>query len=320
MGLSLKDGITEVVAFHDKENNQLKLPNSHRYPGSIAVLAAYINHHKIKEVNCDLPGDGYMQAIGMPMALWGEDRYVQDRINVGTNYSLVTALKNVEAVDTATSSINSCVRRLTFPGRTDYPKGITELTHVIGELHDNVWSHGVSTGFSFAQKWAVPRTNRQEHYIEFALADCGLGFFKELKRAKIEAITSHQDAIAWCIQEGNSSKHADLKDDWEQQIPDDFMGGSVFGKGVAVKEKDNNHQGLGLAHLMKLVKTYEGELQLATGNVCLEVVGDVVSYTPLQVEWPGVAISCRFKIHRLAADHDEEIDSQLMDIMQALGG
>ncbi|HID8167779.1 hypothetical protein ACQKEC_14420 [Serratia marcescens] len=323
MGLGLKDGIVEAIAFYDKKDNKLNLPNSHRHPGSIAVLAAFINHHKIKEEDCGFHGDGYMQAIGMPMALWGEDRYVQDRINVGTNYSLVTALQNVEAVDTATSSINSCVRRLTFPDRVDYPRGVTELTHVIGELHDNVWSHGRSTGFSFAQRWAVPRTNRTEHFIEFALADCGLGFLRELNRANIPNINSHQDAIDWCIQEGNSSKHADLKDDWEQQVPDDFMGGSMFGKGVAVKEKSNNHQGLGLAHLMKLVKTYEGELQLATGNVCLQANGDAVSYTELPVEWPGVAISCRFKIHKLAVEHvehDSEEDSQLLDIMKALGG
>lgn len=97
----------------------------------------------------------------------------------------------------------------------------------------------------------------------------------------------------------------------------------MFGKGVAVKEKSNNHQGLGLAHLMKLVKTYEGELQLATGNVCLQANGDAVSYTELPVEWPGVAISCRFKIHKLAVEHvehDSEEDSQLLDIMKALGG
>ena len=44
-------------------------------------------------------------------------------------------------------------------------------------------------------------------------------------------------------------------------------------------------------------------------------------YTELRTEWPGVAISCRFKIHELAVDKDsEENDPQLMEIMRALGG
>ncbi|MDE4625874.1 hypothetical protein [Klebsiella pneumoniae] len=323
MGLGLKDAIEQTAEHHQRDTNKLSLPDNYWHPGFITVLAAYVNHHRITENNCTFTRPGYMQAINMHGALWGEDQYQQERLRVGTNYSLVTALNNVEAVDIATGSINSCVRQLAFPGkgRTDYPKGLTDLTHVIGELHDNVWSHGKSTGFSFAQRSAVPLTQRKEHYLEFSLADYGLGFLKELRRAGISGILSHKDAIAWCIQKGHSSKHADLQDDWAQQLPQDFMGGSMFGSGVAVKEKENNHQGLGLYHLMKLVKTYNGQLQLATGNVCLEAIGDEVTYTQLKSEWPGVAISCRFKIHELAVDKDnEENDPQLMEIMQALGG
>ncbi|HCT7709182.1 TPA: hypothetical protein OT801_003275 [Morganella morganii] len=323
MGLGLKDAILHTAAFHNRETNQLSLPKSHWHPGFITVLAAYVNHHEITEENCTLSNPDYMRAINLQGALWGEDQYQQERVNVGRNYSLVTALTNVEAVDVATSTINSCVRQLTFPESDprEYPKGLTDLTHVIGELHDNVWSHGKSTGFSFAQRSAVPYTDRREFFLEFSLADCGLGFLRELRRAGMLDIETHQDAIAWCIQEGHSSKHADLQDDWAQQLPQDFIGGSVFGSGVAVKEKENNHQGLGLYHLMKLVKTYNGELQLATGDVCLEAIGDEVSYTKLPHEWLGVAISCRFKIHELADDKDNEEDNpQLLEIMQALGG
>ncbi|MCF3290987.1 hypothetical protein L1027_25035, partial [Escherichia coli] len=185
--------------------NELQLPNNHWHPGFITVLAAYVNHHKITEDNCVLSCPGYMRAINLHGALWGEDQYQQERVNVGRNYSLVTALTNVEAVDVATGSINSCVRQLTFPDRDprDCPKGLTDLTHVIGELHDNVWSHGKSTGFSFAQRSAVPHTQKKEHYLEFSLADCGLGFLRELRRAGIPGIETHQDAIAWCIQEGH---------------------------------------------------------------------------------------------------------------------
>ncbi|HHR6224336.1 TPA: hypothetical protein ACS724_002850 [Providencia alcalifaciens] len=324
MGWDLKDAIRYTAAFHDKKTNKLHLQKNHYHPGFITVLAAYINHHGIAKEDCLLPesNSSYMSAVNFQGALWGEDSCSQERINVGRNYSLVTALTNVDAVDMATSSINSCVRQLTFPNRklSEYPKGLTDLTHVIGELHDNVWSHGKSTGFSFAQRSAVPRTGKREHYLEFSLADCGLGFLRELRRANIPNVNTHEEAIKWCIQQGNSSKHADLQDDWAQQLPQDFIGGSVFGHAVAVKEKENNHQGLGLDHLMKLVKTYNGDLQLATGNVCLEVSGGEIKYTELPNEWSGVAISCRFKIHELSIDHDSDDDPELLEIMSALGG
>lgn len=322
MGLGLKDGIQEIARLHNRGENKIHLPDAHRHPGYIAVLAAYINHHGIQERDCGFPVGDYFKAIGLPMALWGEDRYEQGRVNVGTNYSLVTALKNVEAVDAATLSINSCIRRLTFPERQVYPPGINALTHVVGELHDNVWSHGRATGFSFAQKWAVPGTQRQEHFLEFALADCGMGFLRELRRAGIAGINTHRDAISWCIREGNSSKHADKIDNWAQQLPHDNMGGNMFGSGVpvAVKEKENNHQGLGLDHLMKLVNNYHGQLLLASGDVCLVAEGGDVGYETLQTEWPGVAVSCRFKLSDLAIDGEEDTDQELMDIMQMLGG
>ena len=129
-----------------------------------------------------------MRAINLHGALWGEDQYQQERVNVGRNYSLVTALTNVEAVDVATGSINSCVRQLTFPDRDprDCPKGLTDLTHVIGELHDNVWSHGKSTGFSFAQRSAVPHTQKKEHYLEFS-ENCGELVYPELRLTRMRS-------------------------------------------------------------------------------------------------------------------------------------
>lgn len=319
MGLDLKDALRMVPAFHNTTTNKLDIPRAHFSPGFLAVLSAYINNRGLAEEQCTLPGDGYLQAIGIHAALWGQDRYEQPRINVGTNYSLITPLRSVEAVDDATSTINSCIRRLVFPERESYPDGVNDLMHVVGELHDNVWSHGRSTGFSLAQKSAVPYTGRQQHFLEFALADCGMGFLSELRRANIRDIVTHKDAIQWCIQQGNSSKHADQQDDWAQQLPYDHIGGNVFGHGVAVRESQNNHQGLGLAHLMSLVATYNGTLLIASGDTCLSAQGDVVTYEQLQTDWKGVAISCRFILSDLATEHDETSDPELADIMRQLG-
>ena len=92
MGLGLKDGILHTAAFHRKETNKLLLPNNHCHPGFITVLAAYVNHHKITEDDCTLPSPEYMRAINLQGALWGEDQYRQERVNVGRNYSLVTEI------------------------------------------------------------------------------------------------------------------------------------------------------------------------------------------------------------------------------------
>jgi len=69
-----------------------------------------------------------------------------ERLNEGRNYASITALRNAEQVDNATTTINNCIRSLA--GNND-SKGISELTKVVGELHDNVWSHGKSTGFQW---------------------------------------------------------------------------------------------------------------------------------------------------------------------------
>lgn len=161
--------------------------------GFITVLAAYVNHHKITEDNCVLSCHGYMRAINLHGALWGEDQYQQERVNVGRNYSLVTALTNVEAVDVATGSINSCVRQLTFPDRDprDCPKGLTDLTHVIGELHDNVWSHGKSTGFSLHNVRLYPTLKKRALFRIF-FGGLWVRFLRELRRAGIPGIETHQ--------------------------------------------------------------------------------------------------------------------------------
>ncbi len=63
---------------------------------------------------------------------------------------------------------------------------------------------------------------------------------------------------------------------------------------------ENNHQGLGLAHLIKLIIDYKGELQLCTGNALLLIDSSGKrSYKILKNEWKGVAISCRFKMSEL---------------------
>ncbi|MDE9464427.1 hypothetical protein [Xenorhabdus bovienii] len=320
MRQTLIDAIENVPNYLNEQDGTLSHPGVTYAPGYLVVMAAFINHQRISENKCTLPQRNYLQAIGWNYALWGNDSYSNRRINIGRNYTLMTPLINATTVDYATTSINNCLRGLAFPNTLSHPQGMLDLTHVVGELHDNVWSHGRSTGFSFAQKWGIPEENYQDHYIEFALADHGMGFLSELRRTRIPNITNDQDAIKWCIQEGNSSKHADLVDDWAQMMPWGHSGGSVYGSNVPIREQDNNHQGLGLHHLMSLVTKYNGSLLLASGDSCLSVNGNQREYKELSKNWQGVAVSCKFKVSELSKNIDATPDSDIEDIMHRLRG
>lgn len=321
--LGLVDALRDLDS-HFGMDGDFYLPHGWYGPSYIAAMAAILNNKNLsyRQFDCHPSVASYLKAIGFQKALWGVDEYQQHRTNVGINYSLLTTLASTEATDTATTSVNNCLRSFVHNRRS---QGMSDLAQVVGELHDNVWSHGRSTGFSIAQKWGVPYTNGQDHYLEFSLADKGLGFYREMTRAGI-SVSSHREAIQWCIQEGNSTKHGDLIDGFAQAIPNDIIG-SPFGEMVAVRDDENHHQGLGLYHLTNLVRNYHGTLNLVSGDCCFKIdeTGHE-SYLNPPDEWQGVAISCRFKESDLLRElrnealEDSGIDFELQRIMEQLGG
>lgn len=303
--------------YHDTEYNSIYLDQDHYSPGYLCALAAYINLNNIKEKDFDTHPDnmGYLRTLGFHKVLWSINDSI-NRMNSGKNYSPLTPLIHPSEVDVANTTINSCIRNLVSNQRSE---GISDLCKVVGELHDNVWSHGKSTGFSMAQRTKVPLTNGKDHFLEFALADCGLGFLEELKRAKINT-NSHEEAIKWCMKEGNSSKLKD-SDEWVQRLPEDHLGEDPMGCGEYIPE--NNHQGLGLAHLIKLIKKYKGDLHLCTGDTVFVVNSEGLEKTiKIKNEWKGVAISCKFKESELLNDsHNNKLeDAQRKYIIDRLRG
>ncbi|WP_156886094.1 hypothetical protein [Pseudomonas sp. CFII68] len=305
-----------------KPTDEHCIPRGYYSPGFIAVLAAYLNHKGVRgdalTYACE-QNQGYLAAVGLSRALWGVDDYQYERKNAGVNYAPLTPLASQDAVDAATAQINSCLRAYAVQGASDYSKSpaFKDLTHVVGELHDNVWSHGLSTGFSTAQRQLLRKG--PDHVIEFSLADCGLGFLDELKRSGIRGVHTSQEAIDWCIQEGNSSKLATKVDEWAQSVPEDFLGGNSFG-GATVRPvgNGNHHQGLGLAKLVELAKKYNGVLYLASGNCVMRMLhSGAIKYRPLHSPWKGVAISLSIKESSfMAAKADEAAD--IDDIMNLL--
>ncbi|MBF7686484.1 hypothetical protein I2F17_11710 [Acinetobacter sp. B10A] len=312
----LEHALNNLEYIHDKEYNSVYLDPDHYSPGYICALAAYVDKHQILEKNFDTDSHNmsYLKTIGFHESLW-KTHQKPYRTNCGKNYSPLIPLKDMSDVNNATTTINGCIRNLL--GNHKHTTGISLLFNVIGELNDNVWSHGKFTGYSMAQKTFVPNTQKTDSYIEFALVDRGIGFLAELNRIKSK-IKSHSEAIAWCIKEGNSTKHSDNVDTWTQRLPDDHVGNDpMCGFGGEVPE--NHHQGLGLGHLIKLIKQYNGELQLCTGDSLYKVYENgCEEYKTTKYHWQGVAISCRFKSSNLLRNIKMEGDKGNKDLFDRL--
>jgi hypothetical protein len=303
-----------------------RVPDKYYSPGFIAAFAAYLTHKRVNQKSVVFDNEnhkGYFSAVGLAKAVWGVDDYQYERKNAGLNYAPLTALASQDDVDKATAQINSCLRSFARSGPEDYVSSpaFKELTHVVGEMHDNVWSHGLNTGFSVAQRHAIK--NGSGYAIEFSLADCGMGFLQELKRSRIasaKGIATDREAVEWCIQEGNSSKLAKLEDEWAQAVPDDHLGSSPFG-GIAVARSGNgnHHQGLGLAKLLELARSYEGVLNVASGDCLMMLRRGGQSFRRLSQPWKGVAVSLSIKESSLMAAKVVEAED-VRDIMNLLRG
>lgn len=254
---------------------------------------------------------GYAKAIAIEHALGEGDTYPYARRSAGGTYSPLVLLESQEQTDTAVGEINGCVRGLF--SEPEYAEFVASICELVGDLLDNVWSHGKSTGFSMAQRW---RGNPEGFVFEFAVADCGLGFLRELKRVGIPGIETHQAAVEWCIQRGNSTKKKSI-DDWAQRLPPDVMGNPMPGIGQVV-ESDNHHMGLGLAKLVECVDRFRGRLWLASGDAMLVLRPGGRRYVQPQISWQGVALACRFHSRQvLAAARAGQMD-EFEDMLEAL--
>lgn len=165
-----------------------------------------------------------------------------------------------------------------------------------------------------AQKW----NDGVGFNFEFAIADCGLGFLRELQRVGKD-IQNHQSAIEWCIQKGNSTKKK-IIDNWAQRLPSDVMGNPI-GKDAHVVESDNHHMGLGLAKLIDAVRNFNGMCWVASGNAMLFISPDgKFTYSTLPIQWQGVAIACRFDSSRITVKNGQYAEDEFETILSELLG
>jgi hypothetical protein len=297
------------------------IPAGYYTPGYWTVLAASARAAGVTFDRLTFAGEqnaGYAEALRLPAALGQRDDYRYERYNEGRNYSGLVLLEDAERTNAATASVNGCIRHIFAGAKLD--RFVQDLQEVVGDLHDNVWSHGKSTGFSMAQKWKNAVTG--EDYFEFALADRGLGFLREVRRVGMTDITTDAQAIEWCIQKGNSSKKVKRIDDFAQYLPPDMMGNPMPGIG-SIRESENHHMGLGLAKLVALVDRYKGSLWLASGAGMLRTLDgadrkivDAASFCQ------GVAIAARFDTGVIRAQlADEPAEDEITNnLMTLLGG
>lgn len=283
-------------------------------PGYWTILAAYCraNNISFNQLKISENRKSYAETIALEKALNQTDNYPYERKNSGANYSELVLLNSVDDTDKATSTINSCIRHLF--NTSELTCFVQDLCDVVGDLHDNVWSHGKSTGFSMAQKWQD--CYAQQDCFEFALADCGSGFLKELKRVGLD-IENDKEAIEWCVIQGNSSKKQKKIDDWSQRLPTDMTGNPM--PNAQIVDSENNHMGLGLAKLLDLVNTYQGQLWLASGEKTLVVKPNGNKFFKTNVlKWQGVALACRFNIETVKNCHKNNNDEATNAILELL--
>ena len=170
-------------------------------PGFWTAYIARARQRGLHNQELGLPADrtGYARAIGIERALGDPDSYPYERVHAGQNYSPLVLLDTPELAERAIGEINGCIRRL-FP-EDEYSKFVASICELVGDLLDNVWSHGKSSGFSMTQRWGG---DRDGFFFEFAIADCGLGVVVEsdnhhlgLGLAKLVAATERFKGRLW---------------------------------------------------------------------------------------------------------------------------
>ncbi len=260
--------------------NAAKINNIKNWkPCNIAIISTFLKSNNIKHDDFKMlvSRNTYLENIGFYEALWDIPR-THRQTGECAACSPLTLFDPCGGLDQATETINSYLKN----NINDY-KLLGSLTNVVGELHDNVCSHGKTFGFSMAQV--------REDAAEFCIADLGGGFLKVLNKAGVPGINSDSDAIKWCLRRNNTSTSYEPQEDpWVQSLPSDFSGVNPMGRYASYSSGDN-HMGVGLAELFDLHSEYDGSvLNIASGETAVEFRNGRETNTRRGIDWKGVAI------------------------------
>lgn len=289
-------------SLYEALNNHTLIHLSFVNPFDTAMLAAFIKKNSISKelIVPDDNVDSYLNTIDFYNLVWNEPR-TNKQWAVGRSYCPLIELSSPEHTDTATTIIGNILERRC--GEDAY-----SVIDVIGELIDNVWSHGKALGYAVAQ---VSRDD-----IKFSVVDIGKGFKNVLQEANISGIKSDIDAINWSIQKGHTSKGQE--DEWAQFLPFDSYE-DPFSSGVPIKEEENHHEGLGLYKLVDLVQKTKGNLSILSGQGLKFISAERELDSELKNHWQGVVIYCTLNIRNiknaLQNSDASDIDAILKEIL-----
>ena len=288
---------------------RIRVPRGFYSPGFWTAFACRALQQHVPADVIDFEGsdnESYSKAMRLQEILGGTDDYDHIRLRDGQTYSSLEHLNCAEATDGATSRIKKCIRGL-FDG-TGAEQFVDGVGNIVAELHDNVWSHGRASGVSMAQRW------EQTSEFEFALADHGLGFLRELRRVGLGAGLDDSGAIRWCIQQGNTTSPG--ANEWAQKLPGDAIGNPFQGI-ENTTDSDVHHAGLGLWKFVELVRLFRGTAWIASGSACLLISPGREAILPIR-PWGGVAMSCRFNEAGIKAAPTQAEDPAVLAILQIL--
>ncbi|MBI1947641.1 MAG: hypothetical protein HYS27_18265 [Deltaproteobacteria bacterium] len=229
-----------------------------RGPVSVAVLGA---------------AKTYSATIGLDDALLG--REPGRSFFHGRSYSPLARLESAATVEACSGIIDDFI----YDRLAAHKPLAQHIARVVGELHDNVASHARGVGFSAAQVF--------EGQLELAVVDAGCGMLANARRAK-STITTHAEAIAWCLTRGNTS--ADSIDAMAQFLPEDSIG-SPFPPSVTTVGQPyaNHHLGEGLWRLQELVRAVGGSLFLWSGDARVWIDREATTTTQGPA-WDGLVV------------------------------
>lgn len=278
----------------------------------LLATALYNTNIDKKKLNLTEKQKSYLTTIGFSNHILGQKQNINRSDLCGKNYSVLAPLTNENQTENANSLINNCIRH-NIGINANKPTSAHTLAEIVGELHDNVWSHAKSAGFSLFQKTRI----KNDSFLEFAIADKGYGFLRELKRVKID-VADDKEAIEWCLRQGNTSKKPKKDDGWTQQLPSDVIGNPMGEH--ATYHNGNHHQGLGLAKLKEMIIEAKGTLKIASGNQLYILNNGTEKWADItMMPWTGVAISFVIPIKNLVyLEKDRNIDNEDHHIIDEL--
>lgn len=277
------------------------------HPSDSVVIAASCLTKQLSRVEFLDDSERYAKSIGLLDAVNGERPRPKLGALSGKSYSPLCRIDDQADVDSANHLVSSTLESHLVGN----PRLLSVVRQVVGEIHDNVWSHARGVGFSACQIYGTTEADR---LVQFAVADCGAGFLRNARRV-LSSLSDDFEAIEWCLEKNNTS--AGMPHEFAQRIdPDDPFGG--LPPGVPTRTSSNHHQGLGLYKLRKCVEAANGSMVLVSGSggLVLKRDGTTIRITP-PIPWRGVFIE--FELPSSAVLPSDQENPKLQELAEYLG-